>query len=52
MAMGTRKHQPSQEFRSLVSRELHLQAEVPYKGGLAVHGTASYDAAAGHEIDE
>lgn len=39
-------------FRSLVSRELHLQAEVPDERGLAVHCTATYDAAASHEIDE
>ena len=39
-------------FRSLVSRELHLQAEVTDKRRLAVHCTASYDAAASHEIDE
>ena len=39
-------------FRSPVSRELHLQPEVPDERGLAVHPTATYDAAAGHEKDE
>ena len=39
-------------FRSRASRELHLQAEVPDKRGLAVHCTVAYDAAASHEIDE
>ena len=39
-------------FRSPVSRELHLQAEVSDERRLAVHSLATYDAAAGHEKDE
>ena len=39
-------------FRRLVSRELHLQAHVSDERGLAVHCTATYDAAASHKIDE
>ena len=39
-------------FRRFVSVELQLQAEVSDERGLAVHSTATYEAAAGHEKDE